>query len=412
MGTLERFNPTNIHNPMVDGEGRVWYTAQLRPGQLQPSWCREAAENKFAAYFPIARSGRNVSFFDPKTQKFTMIDTCFGTHHLQFGFDANDTLWFSGGGAAYSWINTKEFLRTGDGRNSQGWCPTVVDTNGDGTITKPWNEPVGGGGEEGGPPTYPKFDAKLDTRVVVGAYGIIVNPLDGSVWGASTGHPGRILRLDVGKNPPETCIAEVFQVPNESWGATGPNDERGAKPRGIDIDRNGVIWTALSASGHLASFDRRKCKDFGDATNKHTGAKCREGWTFYPIPTSPAHKGSNVRGTDFFYFNYVDQFNTLGLGENVPIVCGSASDSIVPLVNGKPVVFRVPYPMGAFFPRGMDGRIDDPNAGWKGRGIYSGSAQDTVWHSEDGVKFENGKWIGIQTPMLVKFQVRPNPLAN
>ena len=33
---------------------------------------------------------------DPKTMKYTFVDTCFGTHHLQFGYDANDTLWFSG----------------------------------------------------------------------------------------------------------------------------------------------------------------------------------------------------------------------------------------------------------------------------------------------------------------------------
>ena len=35
---------------------------------------------------------------DPKTKKYTFVDTCFGTHHLQFGYDANDTLWTSGGG--------------------------------------------------------------------------------------------------------------------------------------------------------------------------------------------------------------------------------------------------------------------------------------------------------------------------
>jgi hypothetical protein len=29
--------------------------------------------------------------YDPKSQKFTMINTCFPTHHLQFGFDANNT---------------------------------------------------------------------------------------------------------------------------------------------------------------------------------------------------------------------------------------------------------------------------------------------------------------------------------
>src|SRR6516164_4477501 len=35
---------------------------------------------------------------DPKTMKYSFIDTCFGTHHLQFGYDADDTLWLSGTG--------------------------------------------------------------------------------------------------------------------------------------------------------------------------------------------------------------------------------------------------------------------------------------------------------------------------
>ena len=413
VGVLDRFNPTNIHNPMKDSEGRVWYTAALRRPTAQPLWCKAGSDNKYAQWYPVERSGRNVSYFDPKTEKFTMVDTCVGTHHLQFGFDAGDTLYFSGGGPIYSWLNTKEFLKTGDGKATQGWCPTVVDTNGDGKITKPWNEPVGAeGGEEGGGGTYPNIDPKLDTRVVVGAYGIIVSPVDGSIWGANATYPGRVLRLDVGKNPPQSCIAEVYAVPSPEWGATGPNDERGAKPRGIDIDRNGVIWTALSASGHLASFDRRKCKTPATAANAHTGQHCLEGWTLYPMPGSIPFKGTNIKGDDFYYYNYVDQFNGFGLGENVPIVTGSASDSVIALVNGKPLLFRVPYPMGAFFPRGMDARIDDPNAGWKGRGMFSGSAQDTIWHAEDGIKFENGKWIGIMTPQVVKFQIRPNPLAN
>ena len=40
----------------------------------------------------------SIAMFDPKTENTPPIDTCFGTHHLQFGYDANDTLWTSGGG--------------------------------------------------------------------------------------------------------------------------------------------------------------------------------------------------------------------------------------------------------------------------------------------------------------------------
>jgi hypothetical protein len=35
------------------------------------------------------------------------------------------------------------------------------------------------------------------------------------------------------------------------------------------------------------------------------------------------------------------------------------------LVGGQVIELRVPYPMG-FFAKGLEGRIDDPNAGWKG----------------------------------------------
>ena len=69
---------------------------------------------------------------------------------------------------------------------------------------------------------------------------------------------------------------------------------------------------------------------------------------------------------DSHYYVWVDQFDTLGLGKNTPIITGNSSDSLIALVNGKFVILRVPYPLG-FFAKGMDGRIDDPKAGWKGK---------------------------------------------
>ena len=411
---LERFNPASIHNPMLDSRGRVWYTATLRLPEDQPRWCTEQATSKYAQYFPLERSGRNVSYYDPTSQKFTMIDTCFGTHHLQFAHDQNETLFLGRpNGSVFGWINTREFDQTGDSQRSQGWCPTVVDTNGDGRITKPWNEPD--------PVRRPRFeedtiastysfDPRLDTRVAVGAYGIIVNPVDGSVWGAQDSYPGKIIRLTLGHNPPESCIAEVFEVPSERWDveATG---EVGFMPRGIDVDRNGLIWTALSGTNHLASFDRSKCGPLSGPA-AHEGRHCQEGWTLHPLP-GPTFRGTDVRA-DYYYYNWVDQFNTLGLGENVPIATGTGSDSLVALLpeTGETVVMRVPYPLAGFHPRGLDGRIDDPNAGWKGRGVYSSTGADTVWHAEGGLAADDGKYVSISKPILVKFQVRPHPLAN
>ena len=83
---------------------------------------------------------------------------------------------------------------------------------------------------------------------------------------------------------------------------------------------------------------------------------------------------------------------------------GSESNSLKALIpeTGEWVVLRVPYPQG-FYSRGMDGRIDDPDAGWKGRGIYTTSGADAAWHIEGGPN---------QSGVLVKFQIRPDPLAN
>ena len=168
------------------------------------------------------------------------------------------------------------------------------------------------------------------------------------------------------------------------------------------MDRNGVIWTALSGSGQLASFDRSKCKVLNGPTA--TGQQCPEGWTLYTTP-GPKMKGVTTDSSaDYEYYNWVDQFNTLGMGENIPIVTGTSSDSLQAFdpKTKKWTVMRVPYPMG-FFSRGMDGRIDNPNAGWKGRGIYATYGPDMTWHMEGG--------IGSR-PKLVKFQLRPNPLAD
>ena len=414
LADLARFNPASIHNPMLDSRGRVWYTATLRPPENQPDWCLEGSDNPYARYFPVERSGRNVSYYDPETGEFTMVDTCFGSHHLQFAHDDSETLFLSRPNSdVFGWVDTRLLDETGDPRLSQGWCPTVVDTNGDGRITKPWNEPSVAGGarfeEDATRSTY-DFDPALDTRVAVGAYGIIVNPVDGSVWGAQDSYPGRIVRLAVGDEPPESCIAEVFEVPSERWDMEA-SGERGFMPRGLDVDRNGVLWTALSGTNHLASFDRSRCGSL-TGPEAHTGRHCAEGWTLHPLP-GPTFQGTDVRA-DYNYYNWVDQFDTLGLGENVPIATGTGSDSLVALLpeTGETVVMRVPYPLAGFHPRGLDGRIDDTDAGWKGRGVYSSTGSDTVWHAEDGSAVENGEYRSISKPILVKFQFRPHPLAN
>ena len=81
---------------------------------------------------------------------------------------------------------------------------------------------------------------------------------------------------------------------------------------------------------------------------------------------------------------------------------GDANETLMALVDGKWVNMRVPYPLG-FYAKWMDGRIDDPNAGWKGRGLWTTNGNRTPFHMETGKG---------TAPKVVKFQVRPDPLAH
>src|SRR6185503_17984978 len=79
----------NNHNSMFDRNGRVWLAATVR-GFDNPAFCKQGSDHPSAKAFPLDRSARQLAIFDPKTQKYTFVDTCFGTHHLQFGYDSND----------------------------------------------------------------------------------------------------------------------------------------------------------------------------------------------------------------------------------------------------------------------------------------------------------------------------------
>jgi hypothetical protein len=383
---------------MFDELGRVWMTTKVQ-GNKVPQWCESGSGNKFAEYYQSRGSERQASYYDPASEEFGLIATCFGTHHLQFGWGKNRMLYFSGGGDVIGFINTRTWDRTQDEQLSQGWCPMVIDTNGDGRISKPWNQPVGAmrsQNEGGGGGRLVDVDLTLDTRVSPGSYGIIADTQrEGVAWGVGTEFPGRIYRLDIGDNPPETCITEVYELP------VVDGKPMGFGPRGIDMDSNGIIWSALSGSSHMASFDRSQC-DVLNGPSVIDSQHCQQGWTLHEIP-GPNMKGTD-RKADFHYYNWVDIFNTLGLGENIPIANGSGSDSLIALVpeTEEFVHMRVPYPLG-FYSRGLDGRIDDPNAGWKGRGVWANYGTNFNWHTEGGKG---------TTSKMVKFQIRPDPLAK
>jgi hypothetical protein len=365
------------HNPMFDEKGRVWFTARIRPN-VNPDYCKKGSDHPSAKVYPNESGGRNLSFYDPAAGKFTLIHTCFPTHHLNFASDANQTLWTSPGVVGpqvIGWLNRKLYEETGDEVKSTGWTPFIIDTNGNGKrdeYTEP-NQPI---------------DPMKDSRVGLNHYSVSVSPADGAVWGTVLGYPGAILRVMPGDDPTNTALTEVYEVPTPGFG-----------PRGGDIDNNGVFWLSL-ASGHVGSFDRRKCKVLNGPTA--TGKHCAEGWTLHQLPGPQFRTVPEPGSAEGSYYVWVDWFDTFGLGRNVPFIMGNLNDSIYALVNGRIVNFRVPYRMGVFA-KNVDGRIDDPNAGWKGRAIWTTTGTRTLYHNEGGKG---------SIPQAIKIQLRPDPLAR
>jgi len=362
----------NNHNGMFDKKGRVWFAAAVR-GNENPAFCKKGSEHPSAKAFPLDLSGRQASMLDPKTMKYSLIDTCFGTHHPQFGYDANDTLWFSGTGPVAGWVNTKTWDETGDAAKAQGWAPWVLDTNGNGKV------------DEYTEPDKPA-EAGKDMRIAgSGPYAVMPHPTDGSVWytfNVFAGTPG-FIRFD-----PKTKLSEFYAIPKEGIGV-----------RGGDIDKNGVLWGSGS-NGTLISFDRRKCKGPLNGPTA-TGNHCPEGFAYHKYP-GPAFEGFENGSAEASYYTWVDHHNTVGLGENIPISTANLNDGFAALKDGQMIMLRIPYPL-SFFAKGLDGRIDDPNAGWKGRGLWSTNGDRTPWLKESG---KGSK------PRAVHIQVRPDPLAH
>ena len=92
-----------------------------------------------------------------------------------------------------------------------------------------------------------------------------------------------------------------------------------------------------------------------------------EGWSLHQYP-GPAFEGLGENSAESSYYTWVDQHDTFGLGKNVPVSTANLMGGLVALKDGRMISLRVPYPMG-FYAKGLDDRIDDASAGWKGRGL-------------------------------------------
>jgi hypothetical protein len=365
--------------------GRVWFASRNRGGDSasdggkQPDFCKTGSSNKFAQYFPMERGLKQVGVYDPEKKEVSEIDTCFTTDHNEFGADGS---LFFGQNGSVGWVNTTTWDQTHNDEASQGWIPGVLDTNGDGKITKPWTEP------------NEPIDPTKDHRITFGCYSISVSPVDGSVWCSGIGlKENTLVRLERGSNPPETSKTEVYEPPKK--------DPPLLSAGGVSVDSNGVIWQNWRATDYITAFDRRKCKVLNGPTA--TGQQCPEGWTIYHKP-GPTFQGVSGINSDLNYLIFVDRHGVLGLGNDVPMTGAVNSDAMVALVpkTGQFVTVRIPYPLG-YYTRSMQGRIDNPKTGWKGRGFWTSYNPNTPWHMEGGKGTKD---------KVVKVQMRPDPLAK
>ena len=341
------------HNPMLDEQGRVWMTEPIH-GYLPedyPKWAKRtiATEANSPEEINLAyqllltkRHSMQLGFFDTKTQKFVGVDTPYTTHHLQF--DNEGRLWTNNPGdvVALGMLDTKLL----DPKN-----PEQTEA----AAQKAW------------------MRVDMDTKKTVpgSGYAVAVDPLDGTIWESdpATGGPqNKLYMFD-----PRTRKFKDY-----------PLALPGRLPHGIDFSTDGMVWFS-AGSGHLGRFDPRT-----------------EKFAYWELP-GPKFKGAGKEtgSTEYPYFLWVDQFDALGMGQNTVIVTGTTSDSMLIFDPKKESfsVVRVPYPI-PFYTRGLDGRIDDTSAGWKGRGLWA-------TYSSYMPKFTETRIGSVD-----HIQLRPNPLAN
>jgi Carboxypeptidase regulatory-like domain len=383
-----------VHTIMMDQKGRVWLPnlgpvlKTGAPWEKRPDFCTKGELSKYAMYYPSKGPGSYFIYvYDPATEHVDKIPSCLSGAHIWFGNDEDNTLYFTGD--VVGWMDTKVWDETHNPAKAQGWCPMVVNTKSKGR--SPVDPNANNWKMLGEPSDEPK-----DTLITESAYGLGVNPVDGSVWFALKAYPGAITRLERGTNPPLTCKTEYYQapiMPNGEYAAGAPHD--------LGFDSKGIAYVTFT-TGHIGLFDRSKCKKPSGST-EDLGQSCPEGWTIIQL-TGPRFDGAppELVASDYVYATFVDYFNTAGLGKERPIFAISNSDSLLALdpATQKWTRLHVPYPMG-FYSRWLDGRIDDPKAGWKGRGLWTTYSTVPVWHQEG---------VTSAQPQAVHFQLRGSPL--
>ena len=278
--------------------------SRLLPQTGHPSPRRRSSRSKIRAV------RRRCMIRDAR--RFTPIDLCFPTHHLQF--DKEDRLWFSAGGPQASALAgsirgcsiahmTRPHPRAGRRSSS-----TPMAMGGATIMSSPM--PGRSGQGQAHPCRYLWCGAQPGRRLCLG-------------FGAGLPWRRRALRTSA------NMLSEYYEVP---W-----KDERvaprcrGFAPRGMDIDER---WRGVGLAGERPSRELRSPQMQGTAQRaKCDRPQCPEGWTLHqlPGPEFESVKGTPGTGAEASYYAWVDQHDTFGLGANIPIATGNESDALTPM---------------------------------------------------------------------------------
>ena len=244
----------------------LWLTSAVRAAG-EPGVLQGGLEPSVGEAVPVAahRAGSwRCTIRRPR--QITHIDTCFGTHHLMFAEDANNTLWTSGGGQVVGLAEHEDVRR--DRRRAEvagldrarSWTPTATAS---------------------ATPTSSRISRSIptkDKRFGAAFYAVAPAP-DGSVWGTVLGFPGAVVRLVPGSNPPETALAEVYEPPfNDPKAARA---SRRAAATSIATAWSGprsraATWPAsIAASARARSTARRPPASTAPKAGRSTPSRCR-----------------------------------------------------------------------------------------------------------------------------------------
>ena len=287
---------------MFDCHGRVW----LRRADVtqEPTSARRAQTIRRGRCSRCRPSHRQLSILDPRTEKYTFIDTCFQTHHLQFGYDANDTLWTSSGGGTgvVGWLNLKMYEETGDAGEIAG-----LDADDPRHQRQRQTRRLRRAEPAARPDQRPRFAQVF--------YAVMPNPADGSIWA----RPRLSRRGCADRSRPEPAGDRPTRDLQRA--------DAGLRPRGGDIDSKGVVWVSLGERPSSAAFDRRKCKGPLNGPRRPATIAPRAGRS--TNTRVRASRASAPTAPSSSYYTWVDQHDTFGLGKDVPISTANLMDGLV-----------------------------------------------------------------------------------